>query len=83
MTELSKRPNQNIDVQLYQGREPGEWYARVVMTATETFKIGPGSIQSVLANVNNLVVNECAYADLMVHGAESLRATSSRRVHLV
>lgn len=79
MTKM-KMANQNIDVHYYQGRVPGEWFARVVMSSKETFTVGPGSIRSVLAGVGNLIVLEAQHADVRVHGTTTHEVTQPRKM---
>lgn len=73
---MEKSACQNIDVHVFQTRNPLEWKARVVC-GTQTFTIGPANIATVLNNVANLVRTEAAYADLKVHGPEEIEKATA------
>lgn len=72
MSDQLKPAVQNIDVKFYQCRTPGDWMARVIMSAKEQYVLGPADMRSLLANVGNLVAIESKYADVIVHGENAV-----------
>lgn len=78
LEKLEKAPNQNIDVEFFQTREPSEWKARI-RCGKEEYVIGPAKIGSILNNVANFVSMESTYADLLVHGAEAVLTANPTR----
>lgn len=69
MTFKAATPAQNIDVQYFQTRVPGDWKARVYVR-DEVLVFGPCSIQALTINVANFLRAEAKYADAMVHATE-------------
>lgn len=78
---MTKPPCQNIDVKVFQFREPGQWKARILVGEDE-FVVGPANIASIMNNVANFIRTEAAYADLKVHGDLPDVPTTARAVRM-